>query len=191
MKRLTWIVVGLAVGVAAWLALWPVPIAPVAWQAPRPRAREGVLAPNERLRGVERLGAPDALRPEATTFDAEGRIVTGLVDGRVVRIDPRTGAVSLVARTGGRPLGVAYDAEGRLYVADAAKGLLRISPSGEVTTLATGEGGVPFGFADDVTVSPDGKVWFTDATARFGEGAYRDDILEHAGTGRLLSYDPS
>lgn len=51
-------------------------------------------------------------------------------------------------------------------------------------------GGVPFGFTDDVAVAPDGMVYFTDATTRSGPGMYRDDILEHRGTGRLLSFDP-
>lgn len=191
MRRITWLLVGIALALAGWLLFWPVPIEPVAWQAPAPPPREGVLAPNDRLRGVERVGAPDVSRPEAVAFDAEGRVVTGLADGRVVRVDPASGAVSVLARTGGRPLGVAYDRDGRLYVADAVKGLLRVSPAGEVTTLATGEGGMRFGLTDDVTVGPDGTVYFTDASARFGIEANRDDILEHAGTGRLLAFDPA
>jgi sugar lactone lactonase YvrE len=189
-KRLTWIAVGFAVAVTAWLLLSPVPIEPTAWHpAPAP-ARTGVLAPNDRLRAVERIGGQDVVEPEATTVDEKGRVYAGLADGRVVRIDPPTGQVTLVARTGGRPFGLAFDAEGRLYVCDALKGLLRISPSGEVTTLATGQGGVPFGFADDVSVAPDGMVYFSDATSGFGVGTYRDDILEHAGKGRLFSFDP-
>ena len=192
MTRATWIAAGVAATVTAvaWLLLAPVPIEPVAWRAPAPPARTGVLAPNDRLRGVERVGGPDVAKPEATAIDAAGRIHAGLADGRVVRIDPATGKASTLATTGGRPLGMAFDAEGLLYVCDAAKGLLRISPSGEVTTLATGQAGLPFGFADDVSVAPDGMVYFTDATWRFGVGTYRDDILEHAGTGRLLSFDP-
>jgi sugar lactone lactonase YvrE len=191
MRRITWILLGAAVAVVGWLLLSPVPIEPVAWQPPRAPPRTGVLAPNDRLRGVERVGAPDVARPEATAVDGQGLVHAGLVDGRVVRIDPRTGQVSTLANTGGRPLGLAFDGEGRLYVADAVKGLLRISPAGEVTSLVSGEGGQRFGFTDDVSVGPDGMVYFTDATARSGEGSYRDDILEHAGTGRLLSYDPA
>lgn len=192
MTRATWIAAGAAATVTAiaWLLLAPVPIEPVAWRAPAPPARTGVLAPNDRLRGVERVGGPDVAKPEATAIDEAGRIHAGLADGRVVRIDPATGKATTLAATGGRPLGMAFDAGGLLYVCDAAKGLLRISPSGEVTTLATGQAGLPFGFTDDVSVAPDGMVYFTDATWRFGVGTYRDDILEHAGTGRLLSFDP-
>jgi sugar lactone lactonase YvrE len=192
MSRTTWIAAGAAATATAiaWLLLAPVPVEPVAWHAPAAPARAGVLAPNDRLRGVERLGGPDVAKPEATAIDAAGRVHAGLIDGRVIRLDPGTGKASTLAATGGRPLGLAFDAEGRLYVCDAVKGLLRISTSGEVTTLATGQAGLPFGFADDVTTAPDGMVYFTDATWRFGVGTYRDDILEHAGTGRLLSFDP-
>ena len=190
MRRITWFVVGFAVAVAAWLLLSPVPIEPTSWHPSPAPARTGVLAPNDRLRAVERIGGSGVVEPEATTIDEQGRVFAGLADGRVVRIDPRTGEVTPLASTGGRPFGLAFDAEGRLYVCDGQKGLLRISPAGEVTTLATGHGGVPFGFTDDVSIAPDGMVYFTDATSGFGVGTYRDDILEHAGKGRLFSFDP-
>jgi sugar lactone lactonase YvrE len=189
-RRTVWFVVGAAVAVAAWLALWPVPIEPTSWKPLPAPSRTGVLAPNDRLRGVARLGASEAAGPEATAIDAQGRPHAGLVDGRVVRIDPGSGAVTTVAMTGGRPLGLAFDDQGRLYVCDAAKGLVRVSPSGEVTPIASAQGGLPFGFTDDVSIAPDGTVYFTDATSRLGPAAYRDDILEHAGRGRLLSLDP-
>jgi sugar lactone lactonase YvrE len=190
MKRITWIALGVAAAVVAWLLLSPVPIEPTSWHPSPAPPRTGVLAPNDRLRAVERIGGAGVVEPEATTFDDRGRVHAGLADGRVVRIDPGTGEVATVASTGGRPLGLAFDAQGRLYVCDAAKGLLRISPSGEVAVLATGQGGLPFGFTDDVSVAPDGMVYFTDATSGFGVGTYRDDILEHGGKGRLLSFDP-
>ena len=190
MNRAAWIAGGTGAVAAAWLLFLPVPIEPTAWSPPAPPARTGVLSPNERLRGVERVGGPDVTKPEAVAIDAAGQVHTGLVDGRVVRVDPRTGEVAVVARTGGRPLGLAFDADGLLYVCDAAKGLLRISPSGEVTTLARAQGGLPFGFPDDVSIAPDGMVYFTDATSGFGVGTYRDDILEHGGKGRVLSFDP-
>jgi sugar lactone lactonase YvrE len=111
-------------------------------------------------------------------------------DGKVVRIDPLTGQVTTFAATGGRPLGLAFDGDGGLYVANASRGLQRVSPTGEVTTVSAGNGGVPFRFTDDVTVAPGGIVYFTDASSRFGPDQFREDILEHGGHGRLLSFDP-
>jgi sugar lactone lactonase YvrE len=175
---------------AAYLALWPVPIEPVAWSAPRPPARSGVLAPNDRLRGLERLLQGVALGPEAVALDAQGRVVTGTRDGRILRLDPRSGAVEVLARTGGRPLGLAFDRGGVLYVCDFPGGLLSLSPAGELRTLATGHGGVPFGLPDDVDVGPDGTVYFTDASSRFGIDRTREDVLEHGGRGRLLAWHP-
>jgi sugar lactone lactonase YvrE len=174
----------------SYLLFFPVPIAPAAWRASPPPARTGPLAPNERLRGVEWVGRGRIPDPEATAIDPAGRVHAGAGDGRVLRVEPATGAVSTVASTGGRPMGLAFDDQGRLYVADARRGLLRISPAGEVSVLADREGSLPFAFTDDVSVAPDGMVYFTDASDRFGVGNYRDDILEHGGRGRLLSFDP-
>jgi sugar lactone lactonase YvrE len=189
MNRSVWLAVGISLAVA-YLLFYPVPIEPVAWDAPPPPARTGVLAGNDRLRAVERIGAA-ARKPEATAIDPQGRILAGVDDGRVVRIDPRTGEVTTFATTGGRPLGLAFDGAGDLYVANASRGLQRVSPTGEVTTVAAGNGGVPFRFTDDVTVGPGGIVYFTDASSRFGQDQFREDILEHGGHGRLLSFDPS
>jgi sugar lactone lactonase YvrE len=189
MTRRIWFAVG-AAAAAAYLLLFPVPIEPTAWTAPSPPPRAGLLAPNERLRAVERIGGPSVHQPESTAIDPEGRVYAGVADGRIVRIDPRSGSVSHFAATGGRPFGLAFDGEGRLYVSDAVKGLLRVSTSGEVTSLASGHAGIPFHFTDDVSIGPDGTVYFTDASSRFGPDQFREDILEHGGHGRLLSFDP-
>jgi sugar lactone lactonase YvrE len=192
MRRSTVVPLLLGLGAVAlsYLLLWPVRIQPVAWHASPPPARTGVLAPNDRLRAVERVGQGQVPDPEATAIDAAGRVHAGTADGRVVRVDPARGTVETVARTGGRPLGLAFDAAGRLYVADARRGLLRVEPTGAVALLADSEGGRRFGLTDDVAVAPDGTVYFTDASDRFGIEANRDDILEHGGRGRLLSLDP-
>jgi sugar lactone lactonase YvrE len=193
MRRATVVplLLGILAVVLSYLAFYPVPIEPVPWKASAPPARTGVLAPNDRLRAVQRVGQGRIRDPEATAIDASGRVYAGTSDGRVVRLDPASGSVEDVARTGGRPLGLAFDAGGRLYVADARRGLLRLDQAGEAVRLAEGDGKRPFGFTDDVAVGPDGTVYFTDASDRFGLGHYRDDILEHGGHGRLLSFDPA
>jgi sugar lactone lactonase YvrE len=174
----------------AYLALWPVGVDPVAWRAPAPPA-DPAFAPNDRFRGLARLAAAEVRGPEAVAVDPQGRVVTGSADGRVVRIDPATGAVEELARTGGRPLGVAFDREGGLWICDGARGLLHLDAGRTLRVVATGHAGVPFGLADDVDVGPDGTVYFSDASSKFGLHQDREDILEHGGRGRLLAYHPA
>ena len=175
----------------AYLAAWPVPIEPVAWKAPQAPLISGLYAPNDRLRAIERFGEGVALGPEATAIDAAGNVFTGTRDGRILRLDAARKTLEEFAVTGGRPLGMAFDGAGRLVVCDAAKGLLAVSVTGEVRTLATGNSGLPFRFTNDVDTGPDGTLYFTDASSRFGAGQYREDVLEHGGRGRLLSYGPA
>jgi sugar lactone lactonase YvrE len=40
-------------------------------------------------------------------------------------------------------------------------------------------------------IAADGTVYFTDASSKFDLTDLKADIVEHAGTGRLLAYDPS
>jgi strictosidine synthase-like protein len=174
--------------VLAYLALWPVPIEPVAWLPPKAPK----LVPDDRLRGVERLLPGVALGPEAVAIDLRGRPCTGTRTGRILCLDPATGAHEVLADTGGRPLGLAFDRRsGTLYVCDARKGLLAVLPGGKVETLAIGYGGAPFGLIDDVDVGPDGTVYFSDASTKFGIQQTREDVLEHGGRGRLFAYRPA
>ncbi len=172
-----------------WLAFWPVPIAPVAWHPAAPPA-DAAFAPNDGFRGLERLGAGEVHGPEAVAVDARGRAYTGTRDGRILRLDPATGRIEELARTGGRPLGMAFDRDGGLYVCDADRGLLLLAPSGELRTIATGHDGSPFALVNDVDVAADGTVYFTDSSSRFDIRHLRMDIIEHGGRGRLLAYHP-
>ena len=176
----------------AYLALWPVPIEPVAWQAPEAPALEGRFAVNDRLAAVERMGSGVGVGPEDVEIDAEGNVFVGYEDGRIVRFAADGADPRLLADTGGRPLGMKLDAEGRLVVCDGHRGLLRISMDGAIETLATEANGVPFGFTNDVDIAADGTIYFTDASSKFGPAMKaRDDILEHGGNGRLLAHDPA
>jgi len=181
----------LLLALLGYLGAWPVDVEPVAWKAPSAPALAGPLAPNDRLRAVEWIGRGQLRGPEATAIDRLGRVHTGTADGRILRLDPARGAFEQVAVTGGRPLGMAFDAAGLLYVCDAEKGLLSVSPAGEVRVVATAHQGVRFGFTDDVDVGPDGTVYFSDASSKYGPGREREDVLEHGGHGRLLAWRPA
>lgn len=190
MRRLVPALLGLLVGVGGYLAFGPTHLEPVAWEAPPPTPLEGVYAPNERLKSVE-WWAKGLIGPEAVTFDPQGRLVTGLKDGRIVRLAPGSDDATLVADTKGRPLAMAYHPDGRLIICDAHKGLMALSEGGALEVLSSGEGGVPFRFVDDLAIAKDGVIYFSDASSRYTFESFVDDLMEHQLTGRLLKYDPA
>src|SRR5450759_3715949 len=75
----------LALVILAYLLFWPVPIDPVVWQPAANPAMSGPYAPNDRLSGMRRLPEVGP-GPESVAIDRDGRVYTGLQDGRVVRM---------------------------------------------------------------------------------------------------------
>ena len=188
MRRLMLIVLLALVG---YLLFWPVPVDPVAWQAPEAPELAGPYAPNDALAAVERHGEGVGIGPEDVAIDDLGQVYVGYEDGRIVRFDARGENPQEIADTEGRPLGLDFDPQGNLVIADGHKGLLRLDLGGNLQVLTTEADGLPFGFADDVDVASDGMIYFSDASSKFGpENKAVDDIIEHGGHGRLLMYDP-
>jgi sugar lactone lactonase YvrE len=175
----------------AYLLLWPVPIEPVAWNPPAAPSFTGPYEMNDALASGRRLMEGIGTGPEDVAFDAQGWLYTGFDNGKIVRMRPPDGSPVVYVATGGRPLGMAFDAAGNLIVADAVKGLLSVSPDGHTTLLASGVAGRPFGFLDDLDVGPDGTVYFTDASSKFGVGSDVLDLVEHGAHGRLLAWSPA
>jgi sugar lactone lactonase YvrE len=197
MRRLLLVFGAILLLVAAYLLAWPVPIDPVAWQAPQAAGYAGAHAQNDRLARVRLVSIAPEIGPEHIEFGPDGRLYTAALSGAILRMNADGSAQEVIARTGGRPLGLAFDANGRLLVADALRGLLAVDEAGAITVLAERVDGTPILFADAVVVAADGKIVFTDATQRsspreFGTfDAALFDILEHSCTGRLLEFDPS
>jgi sugar lactone lactonase YvrE len=173
------------VPVAAYLSFWPVPIDPVAWDAPPAPA----VVPNQKLAAVKIL-APAVPGPEAVAVDGAGNLFVTASDGRIRRVSADGAEVETLAETGGRPLGIKIDERGGLVVADATKGLLRVDPYGALEKLADSFEGKPLGFADDVAIGPDGTIYLSDASQRWGLADHGSemDVLEHRGTGRVFAY---
>jgi sugar lactone lactonase YvrE len=170
------------------------PVDPLAWEPPPAPPLAGVTAANVELRRVERVGEGMVRGPEDVELDAAGRVYAGTEDGRIVRLTRHPGGgetAETFARTGGRPFGLHFAAGGDLVVCDGRRGLLAVDPAGAVRVLATAAGGVPFGFADDLDIAADGRIYFSDASSRFGVDAYVLDLLEGRPHGRLLRHDPA
>ncbi len=177
---------------AAYLLLWPVPIDPIAWTPPPNPGFTGPYAPNDALATAEVL--PVGPAPEDVAVGPDGFAYTGLLDGRIVRLDAN-GTATDVVNTGGRPLGMDFAPDGRLVVADAHRGLLRVDGVGvggtpKIEVLATEADGVPFRFTDDLAVAPDGAIYFTDASSKYELGESVLGYLDHHGYGRLLVHTP-
>jgi len=178
-------------GLAGYLLLWPVPIAPVAWQAPPAPAAEGAFAPNTRLARVSRLEVPEGDYGPEDLHVLDGHVYGGTHHGALLRWPVDGGPAEPVVNTGGRPLGLHVDPQGRLIIADAFRGLLRLEPDGTLTTLCErAADGSPLVFTDDVDVADDGTIWFSDASTRHDQSVWKRDILESAPNGRLLRWSP-
>ncbi|MFD4872866.1 SMP-30/gluconolactonase/LRE family protein [Streptomyces sp. NPDC058420] len=152
------------------------------------------------------MGRPDALRarryvaiggqgPEDVVADAHGRVLTGVRDGRILRLDglldPDAVRVETLADTGGRPLGLELLPDEGLLVCDAERGLLRVDlGNGTVRVLADSVAGEPLRFCSNVVALSDGSVYFTVSSRRYALDQWLGDIVEHTGTGRLLRLAP-
>lgn len=188
----------IALALAAYLSLWPVPIEPVAWQAPAAPGYSGEHAANAKLANASKIALNGEAGPEHVTIGPDGQLYTGLASGHIVRMQADGSGQALFSDTGGRPLGMAFEADGKLIVADALKGLLSVAKDGKVTVLAAASDSGPLYFPDGAIVAVNGKIYLTDASQRFGAAKWGGtldaatlDILEQSSTGRVLEYDPA
>ncbi len=173
--------------IVAAIAFYRSPITPEIWvPAKNPGFTDG-FALNSRLSSMKLLAVPGR-GPEDVSCGTDGSMITGLEDGRVIRIDS-TGEIETLGATGGRPVGLQAMPDSSVIIADAMRGLLKLDENGEITVLASEFEGKPILFADDLDISSDGVVWFSDASQRFSIDGFMLDLLEASRTGRLLSYD--
>lgn len=133
--------------------------------------------------------------PEDVVADDRGRVLTGVEDGRILRLDgiadPGRTRVQVLAETGGRPLGLELLPDGDLLVCDARMGLLRCATKdGAVRVLADSVDGEPLRFCSNVVALSDGTICFTVSSRSHPLEQWIGDLVEHSGTGRLLRLTP-
>ena len=182
----------------SYLLLWPVPVQPVAWHAPKAPGYQGPHAVNDKLSQLTFLDLHGEEGPEHILIGPDGKLYTTVASGKILRMAQDGSAQEIFASTGGRVLGFDFDAQGQLVAADAVKGLLSISQDGKITVLTDKVDGDPIRYADAVVVAKSGKMYFSDASTRFGPAQWGGtfeasilDILEQSATGRILEYDPA
>ena len=179
------VIVALLLG---YLFFWPVPFDP----APDKLAGEnpagvGIYAKNDKLSFATMIRSGEG--PEGIAIDKQGRLYTGLHDGRILRIDGDK--ISELANTGGRPLGLEFNQAGQLIIADAHKGLLSLAADGTLRVLVSQYARKPLLFVDDVAIADDGKIYFSDASAKYRMGEEIVEAFERRPSGRLFVYNPA
>jgi sugar lactone lactonase YvrE len=197
MKKIALAIAVPLLALTAYLLLWPVPVEPVAWNAPPDAGHTGVHAPNQLLADLQVIPLGGEEGPEHVVL-REGKLYVAVASGKILRLNPDGSGLEVFADSGGRVLGFDFDAAGRLIAADAVKGLLAIAPDGKVTLLTDKVNGDPIRYADAVVVARSGKIYFSDASTRFGPAQWGGtfeasilDALELSATGRILEYDPA
>jgi len=198
MKNLFAAILALLILLLLYLLLWPVPVSPVAWDAPQFLGLIDPYAPNDRLSLAKPVSIGDFDGPEDIAGGSDGYLYVSTRSGHIIRHRENQSDFDVFADVGGRPLGLEFDSGGNLYVANAPLGLQKVSPDGSVETLVNDFDGAPIHYADDLAVAADGRVFFSDASSKFNPvntgGSYDAsllDILEHGGHGRVFEYSPA
>jgi sugar lactone lactonase YvrE len=174
----------------SYLCLWPVPIDPAKFEPMPAPAMEGEFKTNKLLSSAMSIGKFDDHGPESIAIDSNGFIYTGVSDGRILSFKEPLSEPGVFANTGGHPLGLQFDNSDNLLVADAYLGLLSISENGTVKKLVTEAEGLPLLFADDLDISLEGIVYFSDASIYPIDDNFNNELLDGRPHGRLISYDP-
>jgi len=181
----------------AYLLFWPVPVAPVAWQSTPSEGYVGQFAANNRLTNLEQVDILGRHGPEDGAIGADGALYLTTDEGDILRRAP-DGDMTVYATGLGRPLGIEAGADGTLWVADAYRGLTRVTSSGAEVVLRETTDRAPILYANSLDFAPDGAIWLSDASTKFGAKAFGGtlnasylEILENGRTGRIIRYDPA
>ncbi|KAM1605708.1 hypothetical protein PS2_026414 [Malus domestica] len=176
----------LACLVAFSLQIYFSPISPDPLHLPPPSH----LPQNNILQKVIKLGDGVLLEPEDVDVDKEGTLYTATRDGWIKRLHKNRSWENWKKVNTDTVLGITFTKDGDLVACDTDQGLLKITEAC-VTVLTSHVNGSKIRFADDVIEGPDGSLYFSVASTKFGLHDWYLDMLEAKPHGQLLKYDPS
>jgi len=158
----------------------------------------GPFEQNDRLREVELIGLGLIEAPEDVILDRDDNLYAGSRHGDIIRFfAPDHKRMEIFAHIGGQPLGMAFDRSDNLFICVGGMGLYRVAPDGKVDK-ATDETNRSWRsinddsrlrLADDLDITDDGRIFFSEATIRYEMDEWPVDGLEARGNGRIICYD--
>ncbi|HSW21262.1 MAG TPA: SMP-30/gluconolactonase/LRE family protein [Burkholderiaceae bacterium] len=167
--------------------------------APSTAANSGTpWALNDKLKNVRVIGLGQVEGPEDVILDRDDNLYAGSRHGDIVRFfPPDYQRMEIYAHIGGTPLGMAFDRHDNLYVCIGGMGLYRVTPERKVEKV-TDETNRSYSsvnddsrlrLADDLDITDDGRIFFSEATVRYEMHEWATDGLEARGNGRIICYD--
>jgi ribose transport system permease protein len=174
----------------AYSALGPLPSTDPASGSP--------YATNAVLRHAQPIGLDAVDGAEDVILDRNNNLYTGSRHGDILRFSgPNFEMQEVFVHIGGHPLGMAFDKDENLIACVAGMGLYKVAPDRTVTKLTDETNRSLFSiiddsrmrFADDLDITHDGRIFFSEATIRFDIFDWATDALESRGNGRILCYD--
>ena len=110
----------------------------------------------------ELVAGPYGETTEGPAWDGQALLFTHIIEGRMMRFDPQSGACS-EHRTGtNHTNGLAFDADGRLYgCCSGGRSIVRFEPDGTTTVIIDQLEGQRINTPNDLALDAQGRVWFT------------------------------
>ncbi|PDT67714.1 ABC transporter permease [Bradyrhizobium ottawaense] len=177
-------------------------VAPTYHALPPPPPTEigsgGPFEQNDKLRDVSLIGLGRIEAPEDVILDRNDVLYAGSRHGDIIRFfPPDYERMEVFAHIGGQPLGMAFDKQDNLYVCIGGMGLYRIKPDGTVEkatdetnrSIYSVNDDSRLRLADDLDITDDGLIFFSEATVRYEMDEWPVDGLEARGNGRIICYD--
>lgn len=177
-------------------------VAPTYHALPPPPPTEigggGPFEQNDKLREVSLIGLGRIEAPEDVILDRNDVLYAGSRHGDIIRFfPPDYERMEVFAHIGGQPLGMAFDRQDNLYVCIGGMGLYRVALDGSVEkatdetnrSLYSVNDDSRLRLADDLDITDDGLIFFSEATVRYEMDEWPVDGLEARGNGRIICYD--
>jgi ribose transport system permease protein len=177
-------------------------VAPTYHALPSPPSTEigggGPFEQNDKLREVSLIGLGRIEAPEDVILDRNDVLYAGSRHGDIIRFfPPDYERMEVFAHIGGQPLGMAFDRLDNLYVCIGGMGLYRIARDGSVEKATDETNRSVYSvnddsrlrLADDLDITDDGLIFFSEATVRYEMDEWPVDGLEARGNGRIICYD--
>ena len=99
---------------------------------------------------------------EGPVWDGEHLYFTHIQASRILRYDPKTGAIAEWRTGTNRTNGLAYDAQGRLFgCCSGGRSILRFDQDGRNVVIADRVEGKRFNTPNDLAIDRKGRIWFT------------------------------